>query len=241
MQFSGKTVMQVNPKIIRAGSADWDDMAAEAIAKSIESCISLNGSCTVMLTGGNTAERLYKTWKRSSRIRFESVRFLFGDERCVAPDDQDSNYAMVMRTLFNGTPPSRTRIERMEAERGDLEAASRHYESLLPDQVDILLLGMGEDGHIASIFPDSPLFSLIGRSVSPVKGPKFPYDRLTITPETVKNAKEIFLLATGAEKGRVLSAVLSNPDNYLKLPVCLTIQGTWLLDTDASENLIINN
>ena len=227
----------MNPIIISCSSVDWDEMAAEVIAESIESFIALNGMCTVMLTGGNTAERLYKSWKRSNRIKFEKIHFLFGDERCVPPDHDHSNYAMVIRTLFNGTLPPVVRIDRIESERDDLEAASLDYESLLPENVDILLLGMGEDGHIASIFPNSSIFNQIGRRVSPVKGPKFPFNRISITPATVRNAKKIFLLATGASKGKVLSTIQNNINNYMKLPVCLTWRGTWLLDTDAREYL----
>jgi 6-phosphogluconolactonase len=121
----------------------------------------------------------------------------------------------------------------MEGDRSDLEAAARDYEAKLPHAIDVLLLGLGDDGHIASLFPDSPVFSEPDRLVVPVTGSTAPHDRLTITPPVVTSANRIFLLAPGKEKGRVLAEALRAPDDIRSFPVLLTLRGTWLLDAEA--------
>lgn len=190
-----------------------------------------------MLTGGNTAERLYNCWARSSALPVEQMRFFFGDERCVPPTHVDSNFGLVMRTLFaNGEPPA-GRVARMEAEDTDRDAAARRYEELLPGQIDILLLGMGIDGHIASLFPNSEALGSTQRSVLPVVGPKSDHQRLSITRKVVANAGLIFLMATGDEKGRVLAEALRSPQDFMSLPVRLALRGTWLLDDAAAGQL----
>jgi 6-phosphogluconolactonase len=165
------------------------------------------------------------------------MRFLFGDERCVPPDNADSNYALVMRTLLaKGVPPGCS-IARMEAENPDREAAARAYEELLPEAIDVLLLGVGADGHVASLFPHSPAFRAKQRTVVPVTGPKPPQERLTITPRVIAGAGEVFVLATGTEKGEMLVEALKSPADAESLPVRLALGGTWLLDEKAAAPL----
>jgi 6-phosphogluconolactonase len=190
-----------------------------------------------MLTGGKTAEQLYKHWARASALPLERMRLLFGDERSVPPDHGESNYALVMRTLLaKGVPPGCS-IARMEAERPDREAAARAYEALLPKAIDVLLLGVGADGHVASLFPHSPAFQSKQRTVVPVTGPKAPRERLTITPQVIAGAGEVFVLATGREKGEVLAEALQSPADAVSLPVRLALGGTWLLDEQAACRL----
>ena len=83
------------------------------------------------------------------------VSFYFGDERCVTPDHAESNYGMAMKTLFPQSVPTGCAVFRMEADTADQEAATQRYAYLLPDLIDVLLLGVGEDGHIASLFPNN--------------------------------------------------------------------------------------
>jgi len=88
----------------------------------------------------------------------------------------------------------------MQAEKQDLEKAAKAYETLLPNSIDILLLGIGEDGHIASLFPNSPQLQEQKRLCLPITGPKPPYKRLTVTPPLIKSAKTTYILAQGKEK-----------------------------------------
>ncbi len=207
-------------------------MAAEAINKAVEFVVSKRGTCNLMLTGGNTAERLYLHWSSTSTLQMDKIRFSFGDERCVAPDHPESNYALVMRTL-----PGIPFITRMEAENEDRAMAAKAYARSIPATIDILLLGMGEDGHIASLFPNDPVLNSEQIGVEPITGPKPPYQRLTITPGVIRSARFIFVLATGAGKGKTMDKALQSETDFLSLPIRLASRGAWLLDNDAGDQI----
>ena len=226
----------MKPRVVTSpDSASWPEMATKTLIPEIEEAIARRGVCHLMLTGGQTVERLYQYWAESSALPLSQLKFWFGDERCVSPDHADSNYALFVNTLFMSGVPSNCKVMRMEAERSDRKCAAKEYAQQLPEALDILLLGMGPDGHIASLFPHSPLLQSSSESVVPVTGPKPPFDRLTITPQVIERARSVFLLATGKEKGTVLAEALQASDDYQTLPVRLTINGTWLLDSDATE------
>ena len=228
----------MKPHIVACSSPEgWAAMAAAEIEFAVRDVIARKGVCNLMLTGGKTAERLYSYWATSSTLPVESIHFLFGDERCVPHNHADSNYALAMRTLFAKGDLSRYEIIRMEAENADKDFAARKYEELLPEVVDILLLGMGTDGHIASLFPYSEALRSTTRSVLPVAGAKLQHERLTITPPVIANAGTTFLLAMGEEKGKVLSEALKTPGDFMSLPVTLALGGTWLLDNAAAFQL----
>ena len=223
--------------VVSSGTNGWAARAAEVIGPAIRAAVSARGVCHLMLTGGKTAEHLYTHWAQVSALPWERMRFLFGDERSVPPDHANSNYALVMRTLLaQGVPPGCS-IARMEAENSDREAAARAYEKLLPEAIDVLLLGVGTDGHVASLFPHSPAFRAGQRTVVPVTGPEPPQERLTITPRVIAGAREVFVLAKGAEKGRVLAEALKEPGNPMSLPVRLALGGTWLVDEKAAGRI----
>ncbi len=232
-------MMPIEPRILISSDSDsWASFAADTIGQEIGSVISQKKVCHVMLTGGRTAERLYKYWADTATLPLEGLRFLFGDERCVPPDHTDSNYALVMNALFEKGMPPGCSITRMEAENPDREAAARAYEKLIPDKIDVLLLGMGEDGHIASLFPHSSALRSKQRSVVAITGPKPPHERLTITPRVIGRARSIFVLATGAEKGRMLACAVRSPKDFMSLPVGLTLGGTWILDDEARSQFL---
>ena len=107
-----------------------------------------------MLTGGGSAARLYKAWRDLPAFQqMIGVSFYFGDERCVPPDHEESNFGMVIQVLFPQGVPTGCSVFRMEADATNLETAAQRYADLLPDSIDVILLGVGEDGHIASLFP----------------------------------------------------------------------------------------
>ena len=220
------------PKIEIFKAAFWDQRAAELVHMQVESVLRRRGHCNILLTGGAAATKMYSAWSRLFDIRsLKNVSFFFGDERCVPPDHSDSNYGMVMRTLFRVGIPQDCTVHRMEAESDDLEAAAYRYSAVMPKSVDILLLGVGEDGHIASLFPYSAALHENIRRVLPIIGPKQPYQRLTITPPVILQARLTFILAVGAAKASLLAHALRMPINIDALPVHLAIKGTWLLDT----------
>lgn len=193
-----------------------------------------------MLTGGRSAKQLYSSWREIPCFgKMSNVNYFFGDERCVPADHIDSNYAMTMKTLFPNGVPSGCALNKIEADNLDKEAAAIAYEEIIPDVIDILLLGLGADGHIASIFPNSPTFKSRHRKLMFVHGPNEPIARITITPNVIIKARTVYLLALGKEKGRILREALRTPNEIEKLPVCMTLNGTWLLDKDAAHSALM--
>lgn len=215
-------------------SGDWPRFAARRIRLEAEKHYAAKGICTLMLTGGVTAARLYDRWSRDPFWGSGAIEYYFGDERCVPVEAIESNYGLFMRTAFPGGRPPGCRVHRMEADDSDLKAAAARYESLLPGSVDVLLLGLGTDGHIASLFPNDAAVHGVGGRVDTAEAPTSPRGRLTITPSVIERAKSVFVIATGTEKGRVLRKALEFPGNTASMPVRLAMRGTWLVDRDAA-------
>ena len=111
---------------------------------------------------------------------------------------------------------------------------------MLPESIDILLLSVGSDGHIASLFPQSNALNEKTKSVVTVVGPKPPPERLTITTSVIQPAKATFLFAQGKEKGQILAKALESKNNIASFPFHLVLGGTWILDTEAAEQLSKN-
>jgi 6-phosphogluconolactonase len=217
---------------------EWAVRSAALIQDAIQNVCRKQGACSVMLTGGRSAERLYAAWCDLGAFdEMRSITFFFGDERCVPPDDPASNYGLAMRTLFRRGVPAGCSVVRMEAEEADRECASLRYESLLPSKIDVLLLGVGEDGHIASLFPGGEALGERSRKVVPVTGNKEPRERMTITPVVIEQASSIFVLANGKEKAAVLQRVIASPEDFIALPACLARDATWLLDTVLQSDI----
>ncbi|RHX86318.1 6-phosphogluconolactonase [Leptospira stimsonii] len=225
------------PKIISYPKDQWIESVSKEIQNTILSTIEMKGSCDLMLTGGKTAGLLYKYWKDTASLPIKNIRFWFGDERCVPPDHPESNYGLVIRTLLSDSPGAV--IARMEGEDPDMDASALRYEGLLPLQIDVMLLGLGEDGHIASLFPNDEALNSKNRSVLHVVGSKPPKKRITVTPRVIQSSKFIYVLAFGEEKGKVLSKALEDLDDFRSLPVRLTRNGTWMLDEFATKSIRI--
>ncbi len=191
-----------------------------------------------MLTGGRTAQSIYHYWSNQQDFPHDKIIYFLGDERCVALDNPESNFGMVCRSLFpNGTPDYVAIYPMMHSGSVDRCVLARQYEECLPSSIDVLMLSLGEDGHVASIFPGNPVSTEMNRLVIPVIGPKPPSERLTITPKVITTAETIFLLATGTEKGRVLSRITSETETPRDLPVMWAKDATWLLDEAAWQEL----
>jgi 6-phosphogluconolactonase len=209
------------------------------IEKLINFTIKQNNNCSVMLTGGNTAQKLYEFWSKQAYWEHKNISFYFGDERCVPPYDPESNYGMAFSSLFSGRLPHDFVVERIIGETADCDFEAKRYASLLPKTIDVLLLSVGEDGHIASLFPHSPELNEYDRLLVPVVSPKLPKKRITITPKVIRGARNIVVIARGETKGGVIARALSDPENVEELPVCLAVgeNTTWILDQQASKIL----
>lgn len=221
---------------------EWAEQSARLVQDGINAFLGEYGVCSVMLTGGRSAERLYESWAGLSDFQqMTGVRFYFGDERCVPPDHSESNFGMTQRTLFKRGVPAGCSVLRMEAESADREVAALCYENALPKRIDVLLLGVGDDGHIASLFPGSAALHEVSRRIVPVTGPKPPYERMTITPPVIAQARSIFVLAPGHAKGQIRANALQATGDFDILPVCLVLNATWLLDTASQSDVHLKN
>ena len=211
--------------------------AAEWLELEMTRAIAGRGACALCLAGGRTPEPVYRELASASSIDWTRVDVFFGDERAVPPDHPDSNYLMVNRVLLSRVPVPAGQVHRMEAERSDREAAAREYERSLPPRLDILVLGMGQDGHTASLFPGSAVLDERQRLVVPVIGAKPPAERMTITPPVIEAARRVAVIATGGDKAAMVARAIEGPLAPKDVPVQLARRGTWFLDQAAAGRL----
>lgn len=197
---------------------------AAAVAREFESAVwaavGERGHAAVALAGGKTPRSAYELLAKPTlrdSIPWSRVDLFFGDERCVPTDHADSNYRMAREALLDRVPIPASRVHRMEAERADLERAAEEYESKLraicdakdtePPRLDLVLLGMGSDGHTASLFPGSPLLLEAHRMVGVGPSPNGTR-RMSLTFPALNAARAVLFAATGADKAPALRAVL---------------------------------
>lgn len=212
--------------------------ACEWIVESIAAVVAERGACSVALSGGTTPRAIYaRLAARAGDVSWPMVDVFFGDERCVPLDDASSNYRMASEALLSRVPLSPRRIHRMEAERVDLDAAARDYERGLPHRLDILLLGMGADGHTASLFPGTPAMDERVRLVVPTRSPVPAVPRLTITPPVIAWARRVAVFVTGSEKARAVERVFEGVLDPRAVPAQLALGGSWFLDREAATLL----
>ncbi len=213
------------------------EIAARKIAQVIEQVITRRGGATVALAGGTTPRAVYRQLAQAHRLPWEKIEIYFGDERAVPPGDPQSNYRLARETLLEVVPIPPARVHRMPAERPDREAAAEEYAAQLPAQLDLLILGVGEDGHTASLFPGSTALGETARKVVAVAGPKAPRHRLTITPPVIASAFTIIVLVSGSEKAKAVAEALEGPEHPVDCPAQLARRGIWIMDRAAASAL----
>jgi 6-phosphogluconolactonase len=214
--------------------------AAERIVESVRGAVAARGAAAVALAGGETPRPVYETLAGSAladAMPWSAVDWYFGDERAVPPDDPRSNDRMVRAALFASRPELLDRLHRMPADAADASSAAAEYGRLLPDPLDLVLLGMGEDGHTASLFPGSPALDEREARVVPTTGSKAPFQRMTITPPVIEAARDVLVLVAGAAKAPALARVLGGTLDVKALPVQLALRGTWVVDAAAARLL----
>ncbi len=230
----------------QAAAVEFVRCAGEAVAA--------RGRFTVALSGGSTPKRLYQlltTEPYRSQTDWGRVEVFWGDERCVPPDHKDSNYRMAREAMLAQLPIPAEHIHRMEAERADREAAARDYETVLarvfgvssggePPPFDLLLMGMGPDGHTASLFPHTQALDETRRWVVPNHVPQLNTDRMTMTRPILNRGREVLFLVAAADKAERLAEVLAGPADPKRLPsqsIQPEGQLVWFVESAAAARL----
>jgi 6-phosphogluconolactonase len=210
-------------------------LAAETIAERIRSATDARGSCSIALSGGSTPGPVYEELAKSDKIAWKALQIFFADERAVPMDHAESNYRLVLETLLKGHPETLGQTYRMPADAPDRDEAATRYSRRLPDPLDVLVLGMGADGHTASLFPGSAALDERERRVVAVTAPKPPPERMTITPAVIERARTIVMIAAGAEKAPMVARALSGPPDAKAVPAQLARRAIWFLDAPAAS------
>jgi 6-phosphogluconolactonase len=228
------------PLIVEEDAAALSRRAAQFIADCIREAVSERGSASVALAGGSTPRATFDVLGGldfAHTLPWRSVTWFFGDERAVPPHHPASNYRMAMDTLFASRRGESGRVHRMPAEAPGVEIAVREYGRLLPDPLDLLILGMGEDGHTASLFPGSPALDEREARVAVVTAPTAPKRRMTVTPPVIESARTLVVLASGEDKAAIIARARESAFDPHALPIQLALRGTWILDRAAASGL----
>ena len=218
-------------------SSQLANVAAQRIAAALVETIAADGQASLALAGGTTPRAAYERLATIPGIDWSRVSVYFGDERAVSPTHPDSNFRMAEAALFSRVALPAGNIHRVLGELADQDAAARAYEALLPERISVMVLGIGEDGHTASLFPGSPALQERVRRFLPVIGPKPPPERLSVTPPVIEAARRIIVLATGAGKTEAVTRALRGPLDIERTPSGLARDGLWLLDPAAAAGL----
>jgi 6-phosphogluconolactonase len=225
--------------------------AAEKFVAYAQEAINSRGVFSVALAGGNTPRRVYEllaTAPLKQLIEWSRTHLFFGDERCVPPDHPESNYGMVYAALISKVEIPSENVHRIAGE-GNPEQNAERYEKELRTffgelrwpRFSLVLLGMGEDGHTASLFPGSDELKEESKWVVATRTEQLKQDRITLTAQVFNHAAHVVFLVTGQAKAKRLSQVLRFPPGADRYPVQLIqpVDGTleWLVDRAAASLL----
>jgi 6-phosphogluconolactonase len=211
--------------------------------------VNANDFYTVALSGGSTPKAIFKYLAEnySGKIDWKKIKFFWGDERCVPPADSESNYKITLDNLFSRINISEENVFRIHGE-ANPDEESKRYANIISDQVrinngipcfDLVLLGLGEDGHTASIFPDRLELFSFDEYCAVAEHPVTKQKRVTITGRIINNASKIIFLVTGESKKEMVDKIINQKEGYEKLPASLVnpVEGEliWMVDEAASS------
>jgi 6-phosphogluconolactonase len=221
--------------------------SATRIARELRSAIAKNGHANIALSGGDTPRAAYTLLAKESDLDWTKVNVFWVDERAVPPGDDRSNYHWGKATLVDSASIAPDRVHRMVAESPDPDAAAREYEKAIRARVeldgdgipafDVLVMGIGEDGHTASLFPGDKTLDERDRWVVAVNASGAREARMTLTPPVIEHARQIFVIVVGVGKRPALERIWSAQGDLSVTPARLfrLCRGvvTWLIDKAA--------
>lgn len=205
---------------------------------------------TVALSGGSTPKLLFELLADPNepfrdQIAWSGIHFFWSDERHVPPDHPDSNYRMANETMLSRVPVATSNVHRIPGENPNATEAASEYEQTLIEitqqslpRLDLILLGLGTDGHTASIFPGSEVLHETTRLVAAPWVEKFQTYRITMTLPLLNNGASVVFLVSGSEKAKIVKEVLDGPEKYPAQAVKPTNgELLWMLDEDAASEI----
>ena len=240
---------------ILADGAAIAKRAAQEFVQAAAEAVRIKGSFNVVLAGGSTPKALYSLLVNDAALRsqvpWDKIGLFFGDERHVAPDHPDSNYRMASEAMISKSPLKPEQLTRIKGEYPDAEQAALEYEKALCEyfklkageypRFDLVLAGMGNEGHTLSLFPGTKALHADGRIAVRNWIGKLYTERITLTAPAASNAAHIIFMVTGADKAPALKAVLEGPFEPDQLPAQLLQPQNgkllWLVDTTAGSML----
>lgn len=245
--MTGKSDVQVRvfqdlEALSRAAAELFVNLAKQSIAK--------QGKFVVALSGGSSPKRLYELLGSPpyrDAVSWSQVHFFWADERCVPPDHPESNYKLAFDTLLSVVPVLDANVHRVTGEGGP-DKAAKNYEEIVQKffgspgviEFDLIILGAGEDGHTASLFPGSPILLETTRLAYPVYLEKPKRDRVTLTLSALNKSSHILFLVFGRAKADIVSGIIEGK-NAQHYPAGLVRpengEIVWLLDEEAAEKL----
>ena len=221
------------------------EFCLEHFLKAYNAAVEEKGSFFVALSGGSTPKNIFKLLTSPAHVEkvdWTKVHLFWSDERSVPPEDPDSNYKMAMDAGFSSLPIPPEQIHRMVAEK-EIEKGAMQYEELLKKTLqgkglDYLMLGMGDDGHTASLFPGTKALGETQKLVVANHVPQKKTDRMTFTFTCINQAKEIVIYVVGKNKQEKVQEILSLEDNVYPVQHVGTKEhkALWILDTEALPN-----
>jgi 6-phosphogluconolactonase len=243
-------------RILADGAAIARRVAQEFVQAAAEA-VRTRGSFNVALAGGSTPKALYSLLVNDpalrSQVPWDKMHLLFGDERHVPPDHPDSNFRMATETMISKAPVKPEQVTRIKGEYPDAGQAALEYEKALREyfklkdgeypRFDLVLAGMGNEGHTLSLFPGTKALHADGRIAVRNWVGKLYAERITLTAPAASNAARVIFMVTGADKAPALKAVLEGPYEPEQLPAQLLQPKNgkllWLVDTAAGSMLSI--
>ena len=212
---------------------------AAAIGAAASDAIAARGTFTFALTGGSVAKEVHPVLAQASGlVDWARTKIYFGDERAVPPAHEDSNYRLAKETLLDRVSVPAENVFRMRGEDPDLDYASSEYAKSLPEKFDLILLGMGPDGHLCSHFPGFKQLDERERLVLPVDGsPKPPPRRMTFTPPVLSSARKTLMVALSSDKADAVARALADEGSSKETPSRIVRHGMWILTADAAAKL----
>jgi 6-phosphogluconolactonase len=221
--------------------------ASVEIARALQSAREQRDIAHLALSGGSTPKRTYELLARALED-WDGVEIWFADERCVGPEDEESNDRLAAETLLRPAEIAPARVHRMEGELGPEDGACRYADAMragIPSGgedapalpvLDLIVLGIGPDGHVASLFPGAPTLEASEQAIclGAHDSPKPPPERITLSLAVLRAARRCLLLATGASKADAIAAALAEPSNHVPASLLARERLTVFVDDAAS-------